>query len=111
MVSMDNSWTTPLEFKPLTCGVDVSVNALTKYPCGESDVVMGSVSADARVAVTLMKYHSWFGMCVGVQESYVVLKGLKTAKARLFSLRRCCWGCEFSWNCGQCWRGVLSCRS
>ncbi|XNX62390.1 MAG: PLP-dependent transferase [Candidatus Hodgkinia cicadicola] len=83
VVSMDNSWATPLAFKPLTCGVDVSVNALTKYPCGGSDVVMGSVSANARVAATLMKYHSWFGMCVGDQESYVVLKGLKTAKARL----------------------------
>ncbi len=83
LVSMDNSWATALAFKPLDHGVDMSVNALTKYPCGASDVVMGSVSANARMAGALVQYHAWFGACAGDYESYVVLKALKTAKARL----------------------------
>ena len=46
IVMMDNTWATPLYFKPLDFGVDVSIHAATKYPAGHSDVLLGTVSAN-----------------------------------------------------------------
>jgi cystathionine beta-lyase len=46
LVSMDNTWATPLFFKPLDHGVDISIHAATKYPAGHSDVLIGTVSAN-----------------------------------------------------------------
>ncbi len=46
VVTMDNTWATPLFFRPLDFGVDVSIHATTKYPSGHSDIIMGSVSAN-----------------------------------------------------------------
>ena len=43
-VMMDNTWGTPLYFKPFLHGVDVSIQATTKYIVGHSDVIMGSVT-------------------------------------------------------------------
>lgn len=45
IVTMDNTWATPLFFKPLDFGVDVSIQASTKYPAGHADVLFGTVSA------------------------------------------------------------------
>ena len=45
IVMMDNTWATPLHFRPLDHGVDISIHAATKYPAGHSDVLIGSVSA------------------------------------------------------------------
>ena len=47
IVVMDNTWATPLYFKALDHGVDVIVHASTKYPAGHSDVLLGTVSANA----------------------------------------------------------------
>ena len=47
IVVMDNTWATPLYFKALDHGVDVTVHAATKYPAGHSDVLLGTVSANA----------------------------------------------------------------
>ena len=47
IVMMDNTWATPLYFKALDHGVDVIVHASTKYPAGHSDVLLGTVSANA----------------------------------------------------------------
>ncbi|MGQ3295383.1 MAG: aminotransferase class V-fold PLP-dependent enzyme, partial [Shinella sp.] len=47
IVTMDNTWATPLYFRPLDFGVDVSIHAATKYPAGHSDVLFGTVSANA----------------------------------------------------------------
>ena len=48
VVMMDNTWATPVYFRPLEHGVDISVQAATKYPAGHSDVLLGTVSANAR---------------------------------------------------------------
>ncbi|MGO4832903.1 PLP-dependent transferase, partial [Rhizobiaceae sp. 2RAB30] len=45
VVMMDNTWATPLYFKALDFGVDVTIHAATKYPAGHSDVLLGTVSA------------------------------------------------------------------
>ncbi len=48
VVTMDNTWATPLYFKPLDHGVDISIHAATKYPAGHSDILMGTVSANRK---------------------------------------------------------------
>ena len=48
VVMMDNTWATPVYFRPLDHGVDISIHAATKYPAGHSDVLLGTVSASER---------------------------------------------------------------
>jgi cystathionine beta-lyase len=55
LVSMDNTWATPLFFKPLDHGVDISIHAATKYPAGHSDVLIGTVSANEAAWPALWK--------------------------------------------------------
>jgi cysteine-S-conjugate beta-lyase len=57
IVMMDNTWATPLYFRPLDHGVDISIHAATKYPAGHSDVLLGTVSANARTWDRLNETH------------------------------------------------------
>jgi cysteine-S-conjugate beta-lyase len=83
IVMMDNTWATPLFFKPLDHGVDVSIHAATKYPSGHSDVLMGTVSANARCAERLRNANMELGLCVGGDDAYQILRGLRTMGVRL----------------------------
>lgn len=83
IVMMDNTWATPLYFRPLDHGVDISIHALTKYPAGHSDVLMGSVSANQRCWEQLSATHSALGLCVGSDDAYQVLRGLRTMGVRI----------------------------
>ncbi len=83
VVMMDNTWATPLFFKPLDHGVDVSIHALTKYPSGHSDVLMGSVSANERCWKTLHDTQIALGTCVQGDEAYLILRGLRSMGVRL----------------------------
>ncbi len=82
-VMMDNTWATPLFFKPLDHGVDISIHAATKYPSGHSDVLMGTVSANARCAHQLRESFITLGTCVGPDDAYQILRGLRTMGIRL----------------------------
>lgn len=83
IVMMDNTWATPLCFRPLDHGVDISIHALTKYPAGHSDLLLGSVSANARCWSRLRATHSALGLCVTSDDAYQVLRGLRTMGVRL----------------------------
>ena len=83
IVMMDNTWATPLFFKPLDHGVDISIHAATKYPSGHSDVLMGTVSANARCAAQLKQANMELGLCVGGDDAYQILRGLRTMGVRL----------------------------
>ncbi|NKB53630.1 MAG: cystathionine beta-lyase [Rhizobiaceae bacterium] len=83
VVMMDNTWATPLYFKPLDHGVDISIHALTKYPSGHADILMGGVSANAKHFPRLRKASRAMGMCVGGDDAYLVLRGLRTMAVRL----------------------------
>jgi cysteine-S-conjugate beta-lyase len=83
IVMMDNTWATPLFFKPLDHGVDISIHAATKYPSGHSDVLMGTVSANARCAERLKNANMELGLCVGGDDAYQILRGLRTMGVRL----------------------------
>ena len=81
---MDNTWAAGLLFKPLAHGVDLSVQALTKYMGGHSDVFMGS-AATASPAMALALEHATldFGWSVSGEDAYEMLRGLRTLPTRL----------------------------
>lgn len=83
VVMMDNTWATPLFFKPLDFGVDVSIHAATKYPAGHSDVLLGTVSANARCWPALHDAFITLGAPSGPDDAYQVLRGLRTMGVRL----------------------------
>ncbi|MBA3810267.1 MAG: cystathionine beta-lyase [Caulobacteraceae bacterium] len=81
---MDNTWAASLHFKPLDHGVDLSVQALTKYVAGHSDVFMGcAATRDPRLAEAL-DHAIWdFGWAVSPEDAYQVLRGLRTLPTRM----------------------------
>ena len=83
VVMMDNTWATPLFFKPLDHDVDISIHALTKYPSGHSDVLMGGVSANVRCWQQLHDGNEAMGICVGGDDAYLVLRGMRSMGVRL----------------------------
>src|SRR5690606_33567865 len=83
VVMMDNTWATPVYFRPLDHGVDISIHALTKYPAGHSDVLLGTVSANERCWEQLSETFLTMGCCAGPDDVYQVLRGLRTMGVRL----------------------------
>ncbi|MFZ1681512.1 MAG: cystathionine beta-lyase [Rhizobiaceae bacterium] len=82
VVMMDNTWATPLAFRPLDFGVDMSIHAATKYPSGHSDTLLGSVSANERTWPRLHEAFIALGCPAGPQECFQVLRGIRTMKLR-----------------------------
>ncbi|MDQ0457257.1 cystathionine beta-lyase [Rhizobium paknamense] len=83
VVTMDNTWATPLYFKPLDHGVDISMHAATKYPSGHSDILMGTVSANAAHWERLKQANGALGLCGSPDDSYMILRGLRTMAVRM----------------------------
>ena len=81
---MDNTWGAGLLFKPLAHGVDISVQALTKYVCGHSDIFMGSACANDPAVLKLLDDAKWnFGWSVSPDDAYQALRGLRTLPTRM----------------------------
>ena len=80
----DNTWGAGYLFKPLEHGVDISVQALTKYVGGHSDVFMGSAAArDPALVKVLENSVNDVGLSVAAEDAYQMLRGLRTLPARL----------------------------
>lgn len=80
---MDNTWAAGLAFKPLAHGVDVSVQALTKYVAGHSDLLLGSICAsDPAVSKTVGNTVEDLGLCVSPDDAWLALRGLRTLPVR-----------------------------
>ncbi|XWN52184.1 cystathionine beta-lyase [Anoxybacillus flavithermus] len=81
---LDNTFATPLLQRPLDLGVDVVLHSATKFLAGHSDVIAGlAVVKDERLAKQLRKLQYSFGAVLGVQDAWLVLRGLKTLHVRL----------------------------
>jgi cystathionine beta-lyase len=80
---IDNTWASPVFARPFDWGVDVSVLALTKYWSGHSDVLMGAVVAREAAWPTIWNAVRQLGQCVGGDDAYLVLRGLRTAEVRM----------------------------
>jgi len=83
IVMMDNTWATPLYFKALDMGVDVSIHALTKYPAGHSDLVLGSVSVKKEHWPQLYRIKERLGVCANGDDCYLTLRGIRSMGVRL----------------------------
>jgi cystathionine beta-lyase len=83
VVLMDNTWATPLYFRPLEHGVDLAIQAGTKYIGGHSDVMLGTISANAATVATLKNTVRLSGLCEGPDDVYLGLRGLRTLSVRL----------------------------
>lgn len=84
IVSMiDNTWATPVFARPFDWGVDVSLMALTKYWSGHSDVLMGGIVIREALWPQLWTTVRQLGLCVGGDDAYLILRGLRTAEVRM----------------------------
>jgi cystathionine beta-lyase len=84
LVAMDNTWATPLAFRPLDYGVDFSIQALTKYVGGHSDLLMGAVTTrDPQRYQQLRETAELLGYYVSSDECFLALRGLPTLALRL----------------------------
>jgi cystathionine beta-lyase len=79
----DNTWATPLIYRPLDHGVDMAAYAGTKYFGGHSDIMLGTVSASADAWPMLTRLHANLGLQAGTEEIWLALRGLKTMSIRL----------------------------
>ncbi len=82
-VLTDNTWATPLYFKPFEHGVDLSIQAATKYIVGHSDAMLGAMTANDRAADRIKAIHTDLGLCPGPEDCYLALRGLRTMDVRL----------------------------
>ena len=84
LTAMDNTWATPLGFRPLVHGVDLSVQALTKFAGGHSDVLMGSICTNDEARFrTLKTTANLLGNNVSPDDCALVARGLDTLALRL----------------------------
>lgn len=80
---MDNTWATPLYFRPLDHGVDISINAATKYPSGHSDVLAGLIAANERAWPMVRDTHGDLGVYLGPDDIFLLLRGIRTMPLRM----------------------------
>ena len=83
LVLLDNTWSSPLYFDSMAHGVDLTIQAGTKYIVGHSDVMLGTVSANERAWPRLEEVHGAMGYHVGPNDVYLALRGLRTMGLRL----------------------------
>ncbi len=82
-VLFDNTWATPLYFRALDNGVDLSVIAGTKYLGGHADVMIGTVAARGEALKNLKQLYGDMGLYVGPDDMYLTLRGIRTLAIRL----------------------------
>ena len=83
LVALDNTWSAGLALRAFDLGVDISMQALTKYQSGGSDVLMGAlITREKVIHERLAQSHMRLGMGVGADDAYLVLRSLPTLKLR-----------------------------
>jgi cysteine-S-conjugate beta-lyase len=83
LVIDDNTWATPLFHRSLDQGVDISMQAATKYIGGHSDIMFGTISANAKAWPQLSEAIRLLGVCAGPDDVFLALRGLRTLAVRL----------------------------
>jgi cystathionine beta-lyase len=83
LVIDDNTWATPLYHRSLELGVDISMQAGTKYVGGHSDIMFGTISANAKAWPIIAENIRLLGVCAGPDDVYLALRGIRTLSVRL----------------------------
>ncbi len=83
LVALDNTWGAGLAFRAFDFGVDIVMQALTKYPSGGADVLMGSVvTRDEALHLKMLKVHGQLGLGVAANDAEFILRNLPTLALR-----------------------------
>ena len=83
LTALDNTWGAGLAFRAFDLGVDIVMQALTKYPSGGADVLMGSVvTRDPALHLRLLKVHGQLGLGVAANDAEFILRNLPTMALR-----------------------------
>ena len=80
---VDNTWATPLLFRPLDYDVDVSLMAITKYVSGHADIMMGSIAVNKKSWKEVASGYLSLANAVSPDDAYLSLRGLRTMGIRL----------------------------
>jgi cystathionine beta-lyase len=83
LVIDDNTWATPLYHRSLDQGVDISIQAATKYIGGHSDIMFGTIAANATAWPLITDAIRLLGVCAGPDDVFLALRGLRTLAVRL----------------------------
>lgn len=83
IVILDNTWATPLFFKPFDHGVDISIQAATKYIVGHSDAMLGLITTTKELYIPTRTVVRQLGYTAGGDDAYLGLRGLRTLDVRL----------------------------
>ena len=83
VVIMDNTWATPLFFPPHERGVDICIEAGTKYLSGNSDLLLGLTSATPAWYPRLRETFDSMAICAGPEDVFLALRGMRTMALRL----------------------------
>ncbi|MFC1235817.1 cystathionine beta-lyase [Vibrio sp. F74] len=80
---LDNTWGAGVNFSPFDFGVDISVQAATKYIVGHSDVMIGTAVSNQKCWDQLREQSYLMGQCISPDDAYLALRGLRTLDVRL----------------------------
>jgi cystathionine beta-lyase len=84
LLAADNTWGAGLLYQPLALGADISIQAVTKYLGGHSDLMQGAVSTiDEELGLRLRETHHALGLSVSADDAYLALRGIRTLPVRL----------------------------
>ncbi len=82
-VLMDNTWASPYFFAAMAKGVDVSIQAVTKYLGGHADLMMGSITTVQPLYDGVRSTVAELGICISADDAYLALRGMRTLGLRL----------------------------
>src|SRR5262245_11323215 len=83
LLAIDNTWASPLYFKPFAHGADICIQAGTKYIVGHADAMLGAITVTEPLAGRLVAEAGGLGICAGTEEMYLGLRGFRTLEVRL----------------------------
>ena len=83
IVMLDNTWASPINSRPFEMGVDISIQAATKYIVGHSDVMMGTATSNEKHWEQLRENSYLMGQCTSPDDVYLASRGLRTLGVRM----------------------------
>jgi len=83
LVMLDNTWAAGVNFQPFDHGVDISIQAATKYIVGHSDVMLGTATATEACWPQLRENSYLMGQCTSPDDLYLAMRGIRTLSVRL----------------------------
>ena len=85
---MDNTWASPIFCQPNKLGIDIIIDAGTKYVNGHSDVLIGFVSSNKKYEKKIRTAAKTLGICPGSEEVYLSIRGIPTLDIRMREIEK-----------------------